>query len=374
MDSWAVASLADEPGALVAAFVAFHLEQGAAEVHVCLDRPNEEARDLLAGVPGAVLSDAGADGWSFMDRAARPEGHLGRQKYHASRVLSQTAQDWVVHCDADEFVLPVDAAAELAPEAADESGAGPERGAGPGVLPVGAVLGAVRRGASWMKLDVAERVQATDQPGGDIFSGLFRLPWAQFATQGPALYDEAQMLLLNRGVCGHQLGKAAVRSGRGLFLGVHRPMRAYGGAGRDVPFDGTRQLRLLHFDGLTRLHYALKMVRRALALQVAHPPSHAPHRLLQIEALAGAGADARAIDEQWQAAKTITPAQAQALFARNVLRDYRPEIAAAAARVLPQAPDLTPRAFDHALLTREAELLARAQEAFGFDPAPFVAS
>lgn len=341
MDSWGVAALADEPGVLVAAFVTHHLEQGAAEVHVCLDRPNEEARDLLAGVPGAVLHAAGEDGWAFNGLGRRPGSHLGRQKYHASRVLAQTRLDWIVHCDTDEFVWPV---------------------AG---RPVGAVLAGVRAGASWLRIEVAERVHRQGAPVPDIFAGPFRLPRDDFATWGRPIYDEAARMLLHRGVSGHQLGKSAVRSGRGLFAGVHRPVRDWRGADRDIPFDGTADLRLLHFDGLTELHYALKMVRRALALQGAQPPSHGPHRLLQIEALAGAGGDARAIHDQWQAAKTITPAQAAQLADLGLLRDFTPGIAARLGR------DCSPAAFDQALLAREEALIARAAQAFGFDPTPF---
>lgn len=342
MQSWGVAALADEPGSLIAAFAHWHLTQGAAEVHICLDRPNPEARDLLAAVPGVFLSEAGADGWAFNGVGTRPGRHLGRQKYHASRVLAQTGLDWIVHCDVDEFVLPL-------------------RGT------VAGTLSAVRRGASYVKIPVAERVICGD-PGPDMFGGAFRLPWDGFGLRGPAIYDEARMLLLNRGIAGHQIGKSATRAGRGLFLGIHQPMRDYGGGGRDVPFDRSQDLRLLHFDGLTELHYALKMMRRALALRVKAPPPHAPHRLLQIEALAGAGDDPAAIHAQWQAAKTITPAQAVALRAEGVLWEDAPRVAGAAPGV-----DLSAAAFDRALVAREGALIEQARRVFGFDPAPFMA-
>ncbi|MFT3689877.1 glycosyltransferase family 2 protein [Paenirhodobacter sp.] len=330
MQSWGVVALADEPGALIAAFAGWHLAQGAAEVHICLDRPNPEARDLLTGVPGVFLCEAGEDGWAFNGVGHRPARHLGRQKYHASRVLAQTRLDWLVHCDADEFVRPLKGS-------------------------VAGVLSAVRPGASYVRIPVAERVFVGD-PGPDIFGGQFRAPW-----DGQGVYDEAQRLLLNRGVAGHQIGKSATRAGRGLFLGIHQPMRDYGGGGRDVPFDRSPELRLLHFDGLTELHYALKMMRRALALRVKAPPPHGPHRLLQIETLAAVASDPAAIHEQWRAAKTITPAQAEALRAEGVLSDDE------------VAMDLSAAAFDRALIAREGALIEAAHRAFGFDPAPFMA-
>lgn len=347
MQTWGVVALADEPGSLIAGFAGWHLAQGAAEVHICLDRPNPEARDLLAGVPGVVLHAAGEDGWAFNGVGARPARHLGRQKYHASRMLAETRLDWLIHCDVDEFVRPLHGT-------------------------VAETVSAVRQGASYIRIPVAERAFA-GAPGRDIFGGPFRLPWDGFDARGPEIYDDAQMLLLNRGIAGHQIGKSATRSGRGLFLGIHQPMREFGGGGRDVPFDRTAALRLLHFDGLTELHYALKMVRRALALRVKTPPPHAPHRLLQIEALAGAGGDSAAIHAQWRAAKTITLRQAAALRGEGALSDERTAIAEQAERALGRRADFSAAAFDRALIAREAVLIDEAQKAFGFDPVPFMA-
>ena len=63
MASWGVVAMVDEPAPLVAAFVGHHLGLGAAEVHVCLDRPNPAAQDLLAGVPGAAALNM--EGWRW---------------------------------------------------------------------------------------------------------------------------------------------------------------------------------------------------------------------------------------------------------------------------------------------------------------------
>lgn len=343
MQTWGVAALADEPGSLVAAFAAFHLAQGAAEVHICLDRPNPEAQDLLQGVPGVFLHAAGADGWAFNGGGARPARHLARQKYHASRILAETGLDWLIHCDIDEFVLPE-----------------------PGHR-VAEVLSATAPEAAFVRIPVAERV-SIGAAGQGLFAGSYRLNWRGFRAQGPRIYDEAQMLLLHHGLAGHHIGKSATRAGLGLYSGIHQPMREYGGGGRDLPSGATPGLRLLHYDGLTELHYALKMLRRALALRVKAPPHHAPHRLLQIEALAGARGSLAGIRAQWRATKQVSPQQAQALRDLGVLIDLAPGIAEAAGRVLGQAPDLSAAAFDQALLEREAELIAEVCRVFGVDP------
>lgn len=347
MDRWGVAALVDEPGALVAAFAGYYLDLGASEVHVMLDRPNEEARDLLSGVKGAILTEAGEDGWAFRAGHA-PARHLGRQKYHASRVLAESGLDWVLHCDADEYLMPLRRYGILKPS-------------------VAMLLTLARRDTDWLHVGVAERVWLDGGPDG-LLSGPFRLPWWKFQTRGPEIYDEASMLQLNLGVAGHHLGKGIARSGRGYFMGIHQPMRDFGGGGRDLKKAETRFLRLLHFDGLTLLHYALKMMRRALNDQSENPPPHADHRRLQFSALAGAGDDIAAIREQWNAAKRITARQGDVLRERGFLLEADPHILSRAIRHVPDLPELTPAAFDRALIARETALIERAHQAFGFDP------
>ncbi|MDD8022322.1 MAG: glycosyltransferase family 2 protein [Paracoccaceae bacterium] len=349
MDTWGVAALVDEPAALVAAFVAYHLDLGASEVHILLDRPNPEAQDLLAGVPGAFLHQAGEDGWAFNGVNKAPPRHLGRQKYHASRILAETSLDWIVHCDADEFILPL------------------------GGETVAGVLTPVRKGASWAKIHVAERVHCGDLPAPHLFTGAFRNRWPEFASEGGEVYDDITRALLNYGLCGHQLGKSATRSGRDLFIGVHRPMREYGGGGNDVPHDGLSQMQLLHFDGITQLHYTLKMIRRAINARAKAPPKHSPARQLQFSVLAEGANDPAMTSALFYAAKVISEQQADLLEDKGVLSWYDHRIPARVERVLGAgAVDLSPAAFDRALLTHEAWLIAKAQELYGFDPEPLM--
>ena len=344
MAGWGVVALADEPGALVAAFVAHHLELGAGAVHVCLDRPNEEAQDLLAGVPGAHLHAAGADGWAFQDVGRRPRTHLGRQKYHASRMLAETGLDWLLHCDADEFLQP------------------------PGEGTIGALLDAAPEAANWLQVAVAERAWIGPGPGADIFAGVFRLPWDDFARQGRRVYDEAAMHLLHFGLCGHRMGKCFARAGRGLFIGVHQGLLSFSGETRDPAKAVLDGLRILHFDGLTELHYGLKMMRRALNEKPGRKSRHTEARQVQFLAMAEDAGQGAAMHALHVAAKTVTPAQAEWLAKAGHLRRWHPEIAARVARVLGQAPDLSPAAFDRALIAREAELIAHARAAYGFEP------
>ncbi len=343
MASWGVVAMVDEPAPLVAAFVGHHLGLGAAEVHVCLDRPNPAARDLLAGVPGAVLHADGADGWRYRDFGRRPETMNARQKYHASRILAETRLDWILHCDCDEYLQPSGDA-------------------------IGTLLDRVPHKAAWVQVPVAERVEIRGQPLADIFGGAFRLPWERFAAEGGQVYDALTRQLLQNGVCGHKMGKAFVRAGRGLFIGVHHGLTQYSAARRSPDMVKGGGMRLLHFDGLTRLHFALKMLRYGLADRPDNPTAHSRARWTQIRAM---GEDAGTEDcllALYRAAKTISEKQAQALSDRKLLRGWAPGIGPRAASLLPRPPDLSAAAFDRALIAREGAMFDLIRARTGFDP------
>ena len=349
MATWGVVSMVDEPAPLIAAFVGHHLALGAAEVHVCLDRPNPEAHDLLAGVTGAVLHEDGEDGWSYRNFGRRPENMNARQKYHASRILAQTRLDWLLHCDCDEFLQPSGDA-------------------------IGDLLDRVPQKADWVQVPVAERVEIRGQPMPDIFGGAFRLPWADFAQDGGEVYDLLTLPLLYQGLCGHVVGKAMVRAGRGLFIGVHHGLTHYPLRRRSPAVAKGGGLRMMHFDGLTQLHYALKMLRYGLADLPNNPAAHSAARWTQIRAICEDAEAEERLRALYRAAKTISEEQAQALARRKLLRGWSPAIVARLATVLPVVPDLTAAAFDQALLAREGVLVDLIRARTGFDPADLAAT
>ena len=141
------------------------------------------------------------------------------------------------------------------------------------------------------------------------------------------------------------------------------------GAGGRAAAQGTLPgLRLLHFDGLTELHYLLKILRRAQGVVPGAPSRHGAARLMQIAAVAGRAGDAQRLHRIWRLAKTLDRPQAAALEARGVLSHDAPGIAQSVAAQLGFCPDLSPAAFDRALIVRERDLLESLRATFGFDP------
>lgn len=338
---WGTVVTADEPAALLRIFIGHHLRLGAAEVHVFLDRPDPEAVAMLAGLPGCdgkvFLTICDAAYWRDQPRGSRPPRHTARQKANATRVYREAGLDWLLHCDADEFLLP-------------EAGVGG----------MGALLDELAAAApefDHLMVPVAERVRLRPvaDPGREsVFEGALRLPVEDArAIHGP----DADYL--NDGLTGHRVGKGIVRGGRDLEMGVHFP----------VP-DGMprvqrllRGARLAHFDGLTPLHLALKLLRRASERYPGPPRPHGAHRIRQFSdmaARAASGVQWRDLAERLQ---TLPEAAAARLEAQGaLLRLPLPALLGAA-----DAP-LTVAAFDRALIAREAAFLAELEAAFGFSP------
>lgn len=314
--TWAVVATVDEPSALIISFAAHYLALGAAEVHLFLDRPNPQAEAALAGLPRLRLTVCDAAYWAGV--GWRPLLHVGRQSHNAGRAYAATQADFLLHCDCDEFVR--DGAA------------------------LQAELAALPKEAAYLRLQMAERVQMVGQTGGGMFDGLFRLPMDAFYLMGDQIYG-ADARFLKDGITGHRVGKAVVRSGLEVKMGLHKP-------DGQRPHGDSAAGRLLHFDGLTRLHFALKLLRRAMEPVTAGKPRHGRPRLAQIGAVQGA--------EVWpmvERLKTLTPEQARQLERAGHLdrRGFDPRGALAQFGL---SPDLSSAGFDAELRARDAEFIA----------------
>jgi hypothetical protein len=310
--TWAVVATVDEPAPLIISFAAHHLALGA-EVHLFLDRPNPVAEAALAGLPRLHLTVCDAGYWAQL--GWRPQLHVGRQTHNANAVYAATKADFLLHCDCDEFL---------------RDGAG-----------LRAELAALPAEAAYLRLQMAERVQLAAVPEGEIFDGLFRLPVEMFDLIGDGIYGEDARFLKD-GLTGHRAGKAVVRTGLGLRIGLHAP-------DGKLPHAHSAPGRLLHFDGLTRLHYTLKLLRRAAEPVTAAKPRHGRPRLAQIGAVQAAGLNADRL-------KTLTPQQVRLLDGMGYLdrRGFDPGGALARFGL---SVDLSAAGFDAELRARDAAFL-----------------
>lgn len=321
--SWAVVATVDEPAPLVAAFVAHHLNEGAQAVHLFLDRADPETAGIVRGLKGCLLTRCNKDHWAAHNGGTRPYLHTRRQIINANIAYHACTADWLVHCDADEFIRDGRAMAKELAETPD--------------------------GRDHLRLRVSERVMPAGIEQTGLFDGIFRLPISEEPRRLDVIYHPVEAFM-DRGLTGHPNGKGAVRTGRGMRLNIHQPQG-------EVPSWPITSTRLLHFDGLTRFHYLLKLLRRAHEKDLPGLPRHKPGRMAQLTAMKENAADPAFFNALVEALKTLRPDQRAALERLELIEaaPFTPNLGGLAL-------DLSVSGFDASLRRRQADFL----ESIGF--------
>jgi hypothetical protein len=109
---WGTVSTIRAPLADIARFVAFHLDLGAAEVHIYLDRPDVKTAAFFAAHPAVKITQCTDEYWAGKPIKAR-NTHQLRQVFNASRCYRNSGLDWLAHIDVDEFILAPDGVATM---------------------------------------------------------------------------------------------------------------------------------------------------------------------------------------------------------------------------------------------------------------------
>lgn len=311
--TWSIVATVDEPAPLVVAFVLHHLEAGADRVDLFLDAPNPEVTEALSGIAEARVTLCDDAYWAASARSRKPKLHPGRQIANANLAYGRAQTDWLLHIDCDEFVRD-----------------------GRVLVEELAQTGSSR---SFLRLAMAERAYTGPQTE-DLFEGVFRFPLDDFAKVGPAIYGDL-VPLLKDGITGHKAGKGLLRTGLGVKMGIHSPEVRQ-------PQRTAKAARLLHFDGLTRLHYVIKLLRRAHEPAVKTPPRHGPPRIAQFERLEALTKDPDAAARLVTGLKEVSADQLAELRSLNAVdeRSFTP------LGHNPLAAGLTVSAMDRALRDR----------------------
>lgn len=151
--------------------------------------------------------------------------------------------------------------------------------------------------------------------------------------------------LLDGGMSSHTSGKAFTPTGFDYQIRIHRPRGA--GADRLSAHSAHRAhaVELLHFDGLTPLHWLVKLLRYGEHAVEVQAGMNGPHRMRQVADLLDAGdiAAARALHDRVQ---VLTPDRVARLAALGLCETAPFDLSPIIARVLGEMPDLSARAFD----------------------------
>ena len=315
---------AREPAQLVLANVHYHLGQGASEVHVFLDDPDDPAGAFLSEVANCQVYRCDAEHWARVNKGRRPERQTRRQAVNATYVYRETGVDWLIHLDADEFLYhhrPLSEELKYAPQT-------------PGYL----------------ALQVRERAFAGPQK--DLFEGVFRVPFTGRNALNAQLFGELTPFQTH-GVSGHAAGKSCVPTGMDYRISIHAPRTL---SGKRLPPLQSSSTVLLHFDGLTRLHWIVKMLR----YQAGKPEGLVgPHRLAQLEFMRDGCQDLSEIAEFHDMLKAVDDEECARLSALGLLEHLPFDVGGAARGAVTTAGlSLEAKAFDAELRKRNADLLA----------------
>ncbi|MEO0401245.1 MAG: glycosyltransferase family 2 protein [Pseudomonadota bacterium] len=320
--TWGVVMTVCEPASLILANVLWHLKTGACEVFVYFDDPKDPAIAALQVIEGCRLVSCDKRYWSAArGKKGRPRSQMRRQAVNANAAQGQTKADWLFHIDADEFIWQDN--------------------------PLHRELASVSTSLHEVSLPVVERLFPM---GGQahLFDGAFRKTADLSDPDAQAAYGSFAAFM-KRGQYSHGAGKSGVRAGAGLQLGVHNALTRRDGKWRRSDRHIATGTRLLHFDGLTPLHWALKFIRYRLTPPDVQTSILQPHRMAQIDWMVERSETLEAAKAAHTTLFKLTPDRR----ARLEKFDLLDELAFDPTDILgTQAPDLSCAGFDADLLAR----------------------
>jgi hypothetical protein len=112
MTTWGLSATILAPAGEILRFAAYHLEAGAHRLYLYLDDDNPTAYAALKAHPKVRVTTCDATWWQ--SQGGRPKKHQVRQTKNATHAYNRGAEvDWLIHMDADEFLVPDRPVAEV---------------------------------------------------------------------------------------------------------------------------------------------------------------------------------------------------------------------------------------------------------------------
>ncbi len=117
---WGIVATVLAPLRDIARFAAFHLDLGASEINIYLDRPDAEIVEFFAPFKTIKIVQCDEQYWDGKREKARSTHQL-RQAFNATRCYKRSKMDWLCHIDVDEFLLTQSPIAENLANAPDDA-------------------------------------------------------------------------------------------------------------------------------------------------------------------------------------------------------------------------------------------------------------
>lgn len=326
---WGIVATVAEPAPLVLAFVAHHLALGASEMHIYFDDPHDPVADILEWLPPVRVTRCDKDHWLSIAEW-RPRRHNNRQTTNATHAQSVCNVPFLMHCDADEFLRP---------------------GSN-----VPAQLAEIPDIITWTKVFNLERAFVQGAPQTSIFDGVFKV-YYQGQDETPLRTSDLAPI----GFTGHAAGKPMVRTKIGMNIGIHVPRHGHIKARVVPPHHPADIIELVHFDGMTPLHWAAKFVRQA-ALTPDRLAQLPPFRVAQWREIMSCVDDSAALRALYDRVNGYTPQEVEALESDGYITRDTFDLAPAIAAAFPgQDVDLSPAHFDELLRPRIRKWMRKAR-------------
>jgi Glycosyl transferase family 2 len=326
--TWGVVMTVNEPSALVISNAAWHISTGAQEVHLYFDRPNDPVLQTVAAIQQVRVVECNEEYWSRAN-VKRPHSQTRRQFINANDALKHCSVDWLAHIDADEFLLQNS--------------------------PIQRELKSIQEIGAALHFDVRERVYFHNSSACSIFDGAFRSRSQMPAALDRSIFGELNRYL-QRGLLSHCAGKTAVPTNQDFLLGVHSAYKGRrSGESRAASFK-SKSTVLLHFDGMTPLHWIAKLLRYARTTQQHGTSMFSKSRQCQIaECLKSIGSHESALAFH-DKLRLLNHAQKLRHANFDLLHTEGFNPLTAILSVTSRHVDLSPAAFDVEFLAREPEI------------------
>lgn len=315
---WGIVMLAREPEVLVLTHLAWHLAGGASRIHLFLDDPEDPVAGPAAALPGVTVTRCDRAFWAGHATGRRPDQIVARQIHCATLAYRLGSVDWLLHMDADEFLL--------------------QR------TPLARELARLARHPGALVVPVRERVYTRPDPA-HLFEGPFRRPLSGYERDHPLPFPLREMA--PAGMLGHSLGKSVTRRGLDVALHPHFARPSGGGPPEAVPRRPCTGSVLLHFDGLTPRHWLAKQLERLPKLAASGPGWLGPHRRAQLAALEACGGDPARLRALHDRLRVLD--DPGAWLAAGLVEAHPFDPAPACRQVLGRVPDFSVAGFDAAL-------------------------
>ena len=188
MSNWSIVTVARESLPIMMRFVAWHLSQGAASIHIMFDDPNDPCIEVLGRLPSVRVTRCTPEFWTSI--GSRASTHFTRRQSAAFAYgYREASTPWVLCMDADELIW-------------DRDGC------------ISSYLDEQPPDVRGILVRTAERVRLSDPVAGDTF----RFPIsARLMRKVHGLF--AIYLLGSHGIVGHKSGKSFTRTGHEISRG-----------------------------------------------------------------------------------------------------------------------------------------------------------